>query len=334
MRAFVTKTASGVGSLAIEEKSKPGSLGPGQVRISMRAASVNYRDTLVVSGAFGVPPQGIIPCSDGAGEVVEAAADVTRCRVGEAVALTFNPDWIGGPFRASGAAMGRGCHLAGTMQEEIVVNQSEVVRVPSHLTFEEGASFPCAAVTAWHALCGAAPLLPGMSVLLQGSGGVSLFALQFAKLFGAQVIVTTSSSDRCAKLRAMGADEAIDYKADADWHNTVRKLTNGEGVDLTIDIGGAETIERSMLATRVGGRVAPVGLLTGAPSRLPPRTSVDITPIRVGSRDDYEAMNRAVSLHKLRPVIDRALPFEQLPQALERLKSGQHMGKIVLTFPN
>lgn len=331
MKMFISPTAAGVDSLRIEQAPPPGPPGPGQIRIAMRAASINYRDTLVLSGAFGAPPQGIIPCSDGAGEIMQVAPDVTRFKVGDRVALTFNPDWIAGPFRASPAAMGRGAFLPGTMREEIVVHQSEAVLAPAHLSFEEAAAFPCAGVTAWHALCAAAPLLPGMSVLVQGGGGVSLFALQFAKLFGARVIAISSSPERCAKLKRFGADDVIDYRATPEWDKAARALTGGAGVDLAIDIGGAQTIERSVAATRLGGRLAPVGLLTGRPSASP-GLNVDVTPVRVGSRDDYEAMNRAVAFHQLKPVIDRSYPFEQLPRALHYLKSGEHMGKIVIGF--
>ncbi len=332
MKIVVSRTASGPDSLLIEEAPAPGPIGPGQIRIAMRAASVNYRDTLVLSGMFGIPEQGIIPCSDGAGEVIEAAADVTRFKLGDRVALIFNPDWIGGPFRPSAGAMGRGAIVPGTMREQIVVHQSEAVLAPAHLSFEEAAAFPCAGVTAWHALCAAAPLLPGMNVLLQGSGGVSLFALQFAKLFGARVIMTSSSAERCAKLKQLGADDVINYNTDTDWDKTVRGLTGGAGADLTIDIGGADTIQRSFAATRNGGRVAPVGLLTGRPSAVAAGPSADVTPIRVGSRDDYEAMNRAIGFHRSRPIIDTVYKFDELPQALGHLKSGKHMGKIVLSF--
>ncbi len=336
MKAFVSRTATGVDSLVIENLPAPGPLVSGQVRIAMRAASINYRDTQVLSGAYGLPgPQGLIPCSDGAGEIVEVAPDVLRFKLGDRVALTFNPDWIAGPFRASPSAMGRGSSgLPGTMQEEIVVHHSEAVALPPHLTFEEGAAYPCAGVTAWHALCAAAPLMPGMSVLLQGGGGVSLLALQFAKMFGARVIMTSSSPDRCAHLKAFGADDVVDYKAEPEWNKAVRDLTGGAGVDLTIDIGGAETVERSLASTRNGGRLALVGILTGWANAVSSlfTSGVDITPVKVGSRQNFEDMNRAVAFHRSRPVIAARYGFEQLPEALRHLKSGQHMGKIVIGF--
>jgi NADPH:quinone reductase-like Zn-dependent oxidoreductase len=335
VKAFVSHTADGIDSLAIEDVPAPGPLGPGQLRIAMRAASINYRDTMVVSGALGIPTRGLIPISDGAGEIIEVAPDVIRFKTGDRVALTVNPEWIAGAYRPSTAGMGRGSvAMPGVMREELIVHYSEAVLLPPHLSFEEGAAFPCAGVTAWHALCAAEPLLPGMSVLLQGGGGVSLFALQFAKLFGARVIMTSSSADRCARLKALGADEIVDYRADPEWNKAVRALTGGVGVDLTLDIGGAETTERSLASTRNGGRLALIGLITGWPNGGAGlfASGVDITPIKVGSRADFESMNRAVAFHRLRPVIDSRYPFEQLPAALHHLKSGKHMGKIVIGF--
>lgn len=335
MKTFVSRAPNGVDSLVIEDRPAPGPLGPGQIRIAMRAASLNYRDFLALSGAIGVRgPGGLIPCSDGAGEVIETAPDVWRVKVGDRVALIFNPDWIGGPWQATTGVLCRGSGLPGVMQEEMVVHHSEAVLLPAHLDFAEGAALPCAGVTAWHALCGATPLLPGMSVLLQGGGGVSVFALQFAKLFGARVIMTSSSPERCARLRSLGADATIDYRAEPAWDKAVRELTGGHGVDLTVEVGGAATVDRSVAATRRGGRVALVGLLTGVPGAVSSLFSagVNVSPVMVGSRDDFEAMNRAIDFHTLRPVIDSRYPFEQLPDALRHLETGRHMGKIVISF--
>jgi NADPH:quinone reductase-like Zn-dependent oxidoreductase len=335
MKVFISGTAKGIESLEIQEAADPGAIGPGQVRITMRAASINNRDLMAVSGALGTPgSEGLIPCSDGAGEVTEVASDVSQIKVGDRVALTFDPAWIGGPFRASGGPFGRGNARAGVMREEIVVHHSEAVVLPAHLSFEEGACFPCAGVTAWHALCGPSPLYPGMSVLLQGGGGVSVFALQFAALFGARIIMLSSGPERCAQLSELGADETINYRTEPDWNKAVRALTNGQGVDLTIDIGGADTVERSLASTRNGGRLALVGLLGGWPSLTSSllTAGVDITPIKVGSRTDFEAMNRAVAFHQLRPIIARRYRFEQLPEALRYLQTGRQLGKIVIGF--
>ncbi len=336
MKAFLTRTAGGIDDLTLENIPEPGALCSGQIRIAMRAASLNYRDLMAVTGAFGSPgEQGLIPCSDGTGEVVETGPDVTRVRTGDRVALTFNPDWIGGPWRASAAAMGRGGPLMqGVMREQIVVHASEVVTLPPQLDFDEGAALPCAGVTAWHALCGPAPLFPGMTVLLQGTGGVSTLGIQFAKLFGARVIATTSTPERQRLLERLGADATINYREKPAWDERVRELTGGEGVDLCVEIGGAETVDRSLAATRTGGRVALVGLLSGWPNAVSSMFSsgVDITPIKVGSRDDFERMLRAMALHDVHPLIDSRFTFDQLPDALRHLESKGHTGKIVLNF--
>jgi NADPH:quinone reductase-like Zn-dependent oxidoreductase len=336
MRIAVARETGSIDNIRIEEVPAPGPIGPGQIRIAMRAASVNYRDLLWTQGTFGpAGPDGLIPCCDGAGEVVEVAPDVTRVKPGDRVALTVNPDWIGGRFQMTASAGGRGSlAVPGTMQDEIVTHESQAVLLPDHLSFEEGASLPCAGVTAWHALCGPAVLLPGMTVLTQGAGGVSLFALQFAKLFGARVIITSSSPERCARLKAMGADDVIDYKANPDWDQAVRDLTGGLGVDLTLDIGGAETIDRSLSATRLGGRVALIGLISGWPNSANRlfSSACDITPIKVGSRQDHEDMHRAIGFHRLRPQISATYGFAQIAEALHALARGQHFGKIVLKF--
>jgi NADPH:quinone reductase-like Zn-dependent oxidoreductase len=336
MRAFVSRDGGGIEDLVETEIAGPGPLGRGEVRVRLRAASLNYRDILTLGGQVGRKlPAGFIPCSDGAGEVVECAGDVMTFRPGDRVVMTFNPDWIAGPWQATPGAMGRGSGiLPGVMRDEMVVQHSELVRLPAHFDYRDGAALPCAAVTAWHSLCGAGPLYPGMTVLLQGAGGVSVFALQLAKLCGARVIVTSSSAERCARLQALGADETIDYRETEAWDTAVRDLTGGTGVDVAVDVGGAETIEKTLKATRAGGRVAMVGLLTG-----PPRiagsmvaASVEIQPIRVGSRADLEAVVRAMAFHDIRPVIDRTFAFSQLPEALRTLSEGRHFGKIAIGF--
>jgi len=333
VRAFVLGEKPGIDMLALERLPSPAALGPGQVRVAMRAASLNYRDLLNICGPARRLPK-LIPCSDGAGEVIETAPDVWRVKKGDRVALTFNPDWLGGEWRPSIGASGRGGAIQGVMCDEVVVQQHEAVLLPSHLSFEEGATLPCAAVTAWNALCGEAPLLPGMSVLLQGGGGVSVFALQFARLFGARTIMLSSSAERCAQLKALGADETIDYSATPDWEKQVRVLTGGQGVDLTVEVGGAKTVDRAFAATRMGGRLALVGLLSGVPNVTSSMfaAGVTITPIRVGSRDDFEALNRAIAFHGLHPVIDRRFVFEHFPEALRHLQSGTQLGKIVIHF--
>lgn len=333
MKAFVTCSSDGIDGLELRDVPIPGALQAGQVRIAVRAVSLNYRDLLVLSGGLGpIAADGFIPCSDAAGEVIEVGPDNPRINVGDRVALTFLPDWMGGPWSDSVVPMSRGYPLPGVMCEQLVVHHSEAVVVPDHLSYEQAATLPCAAVTAWYALCGAAPLLPGMSVLLQGGGGVSVFALQFAKLFGARVIMTSSSDERCQRLRALGADELINYRETPEWAPRVRELTGGRGADLTVDVGGAQTIEQSLTATSRAGRVALVGLLSGWPNQVNNLFSagVALSPIRVGSREDFNVMNRAIDFHRLQPQIDGVFDFDELPTALRRLESGRHFGKIVL----
>jgi NADPH:quinone reductase-like Zn-dependent oxidoreductase len=333
MRAYIARSLSGIDALRIEDRPVPPPLCCGQIRVALRAASVNYRDLLVLSGALGPVTDALIPCSDGAGEIVEAAPDVWRVKVGDRVALTFNPDWIAGEWRPSPSPSGRGAALPGVMRDEMVVGQHEAVVLPDHLTYEEGATLPCAAVTAWHAICGAAPLMPGMSVLVQGGGGVSVFALQFAKLFGARVIAISSSPERCARLRELGADETIDYHRNPEWQTVVRALTGGLGVDLTVDIGGAQTVEKSLASTRIGGRVTLVGLLTGLPKLGGVfMAGVEVSSAKVGSRADLEAIVRAMAFHRTRPVIDRVFGFDELPGALRALSGGKQLGKIAISF--
>ena len=335
MKACITPTGDGIASLEYRTLPDPGPVTAGQVKVAIRAASLNYRDMLVLSGALGKPgPEGLIMCSDGAGEVIEVAPDVARFKIGDRVAMTFIPDWIGGPFRTVKKPFSLGHPLQGVMREQMVVHESELVHLPPHLSFAAGATLPCAAVTAWRALCGDAPLYPGMSVLLQGGGGVSVFAIQFAKLFGARVIVTSSSDERCARLRALGADEAINYKTTAEWQAEVRALTDDEGVDLAIDLGGAGTVDRSVQALKKGGRLALVGLLDGWPQAINGlfAARAEVTPVSVGSRDDFELMNRAIDFHKLEPVIDRSFGFDELPEALRYLETGKQFGKIVISF--
>ncbi len=335
MKVFRTHALTGIDSLQLEQVPAPGPLASGQVRVAMRAASLNYRDLLALSGKLRAPEGGLIALSDGAGEITEVAPDVTHVQVGERVALTFNAGWIGGDWRPDAAHLTtRCCPLQGVMQEEMVVHHSEVVTLPSHLSFAEGACLPCAGVTAWHALCAARPLQPGMNVLLQGAGGVSTLGLQFAKAFGARVIMISSSDERCERLKSLGADECINYRDEPEWQNRVRELTGGQGVDLSIDLGGAATIDRTLGATAMGGRMALVGLLGGWPDKLSSifSASVDITPVRVGSRDDFEAMNRAIAYHRIQTVIDSRYGFEELPQALQHLASGRQFGKIVIEF--
>ena len=305
----------------------------GQVLVRLRAASLNYRDQLILKGAYRdwTKPH-VVLGSDGAGEVVEVGADVWRVQAGDRVALTFHPHWYGGAYTHSPAFLGRGGSVDGTLAEYACVSEHELVRLPSHLSFEEGATLPCAGVTAWSALCAHAVLLPGQSVLIQGSGGVAVFALQFARLFSARVIALSSSDDKLAVLATLGAQELINYRKTPNWHEAVLQLTRGEGVDVVVELGGADTFAKSVHATAQGGRISMVGLLTGLPQVGGEvfMRGLSLHTIRVGSREHFEQMNRAMAVSQLHPVIDKVFEFGQAPAALQRLEGGTHIGKIVV----
>jgi len=333
MKAYVLEGLTGIGALTPVQRAVPVMRGPDDVRVRIVAASLNARDLAVAAGAFAaMTAPDLIPLSDGAGEVVDCGPGVWRVRPGDRVALTFNPDWIGGAWEPSPGALGRGGGIQGVLCEEVVIDQRELVRLPDHLSFEEGACLPCAGVTAWTALRDVAPLLPGETVLIQGTGGVSRLALMFAKVAGARVIGIASSAEKAALMTADGADHVIDRIHETDWDQAAVEASKG-GVDLVIDVGGAATQARSVGALRQGGRLAIVGMMTGLPAgdggagfMKGARQSV----IRVGSRQDFEAMLRCIDLHRLRPPIDRVFPFDQAREALAYLASAAHAGKVVI----
>jgi len=333
MQAWVVKSYSALDGLEQRTLPPPAAPGAGQVLVRLRAASLNHRELLLLKGVYAQwCKPGFILGSDGAGEVAEIGAGVWRVKPGDRVALTFHPHWFGGAYQPSPAFLGRGGSVDGVLADYACVSENELVHLPSHLSFEEGASLPCAALTAWSALCAHAPLLPGQSVLVQGSGGVSVFALQFAKLFGARVIATSSSNEKLAVLGKLGADELINYRDTPRWSDEVLRVTNGAGVDVVVEVGGAGTFAQSVAATAQCGRISMVGLLSGVPdvgSDVFMR-GLTLHTIRVGSREHFEQMNQAIAVNKLRPVIDRVFEFDVVPDALRRLEGGQHLGKIVI----
>ncbi len=326
----------GIDNLTLTERDMPG-VGPNDVLVRLRAVSLNYRDLMVVKGTYN--PRMRLPAtpfSDGAGEVAAVGDAVTRWKVGDRVMPIFVQEWIEGEVSEEKrrTALGAGPRWDGVLREYAVFGQHSLVRVPEHLSFEEAATLPCSAVTAWNALSVSGRLTAGDSVLTLGTGGVSIFALQFAKMFGARVIATSSSEEKLAKLKALGADEVINYRTREDWDTAVLDLTGKNGVDHVVEVGGAGTLGKSIKAVRIGGHVALIGALTGAASFDPISVfmkAIKLQGIFVGSRQMFEDMARAVTVNKLRPVIDRVFGFDEAGAALKHMESGSHFGKIVVT---
>lgn len=334
MKAYEIKDGFGLDNLTLVERDVP-TPGPGQVLVRVRACSLNYRDYRMVQGQYNPrQPLPLVPLSDGAGEVAALGPGVSRVRLGERVMACFAPRWLGGAPDRERLRTTLGGPLPGMLTEYALCEEPGLVVIPEHLSFEEAATLPCAAVTAWAALTKYRPLRAGETLLVQGTGGVSMFALQFGKLLGATVIVTSSSDAKLARARALGAEHGINYRQQPDWHKTARALTGGVGVDHLVEVGGADTLQQSIDALRIGGFIAVIGVLAGtaAPVNVLPilMSSLTVQGITVGSRDDFEAMNRAISAHHLRPVVDRVFPFAQTRAAFELLAQGGHFGKIVI----
>jgi NADPH:quinone reductase-like Zn-dependent oxidoreductase len=333
MKLYEIRETKGADSLIPIEREVP-KPGVGEVLVRVHAVSLNYRDLLIVQGRYmrGLKLP-LVPMSDGAGEVVDTGAGVTRVGRGARVAGIFMQNWLSGEVSPYSARSALGGSIDGMLAEYVVLHQDGVVHIPAHLSYEEAAALPCAAVTAWNALT-SWMLKPGISILVQGTGGVSIFALQLAKLSGARVLVTSSSDEKLRKAADMGAAALINYRTTPEWDQKVMELTNGIGVDHIIEVGGPGTLARSMNAVRVGGRISVIGLLTGAEGTVNPMPilgkQIQVQGIFVGSRDMFEAMNRAITLHQLRPIVDRVFPFEEAPKALQYLESGQHFGKVVI----
>jgi NADPH:quinone reductase-like Zn-dependent oxidoreductase len=334
MRAWEIQNRFGLDALTLVERDDPGP-GPGQVRIRVRAASLNYRDLLTVEGAYNPKqPLPLVPLSDGAGEVDAVDPGVTRVKVGDRVAGAFNQAWVSGPPRRDHVRSSLGGPLDGLLAEQVVLDAEGVVPLPAHLSFEEGACLPCAAVTAWNALVEQGGLAAGQTVLVLGTGGVALFALQLARALGARVIVTSSSDAKLERVRQLGATDTVNYRSTPEWDRRVKELTDGVGVDHVLELGGAETLPRSLRAVRVGGQVSLVGSLSGLEATLNLALvfmrGVRLQGILVGSRSTFEAMNEVIARDHLRPVIDRVFPFEEAPEAFAHLKAQTHFGKLVV----
>jgi NADPH:quinone reductase-like Zn-dependent oxidoreductase len=333
MKAYELRGGFGVDSLTLIERPEP-KPGAGQVLVEMRAWSLNYRDLMVVKGTYQPDLRlPFTPLSDGVGEVVAVGEGVSRVKPGDRVAGIFMQKWIDGEPTREKLESALGGAIPGVAAEYVALDAEGVVPVPAHLTDEEGATLPCAAVTAWHSLVTEGELKPGDTVLTQGTGGVSIFALQFARLSGGRVIATSSSDAKLARALELGATDGINYKTIPAWGDRVRELTGGIGVDHVVEVGGAGTLGESLRAVRLGGRIGLIGVLTGA-GKVDPlpilRKNVRVQGIFVGSRAMFEAMNRAIALHRLRPVVDRVFPFGELREALRYMERGGHFGKIAL----
>ena len=333
MRAVQVQGGFGIEALVITDQPDPPPRA-GQAIVRVRAVSLNYRDLVVVKGLYSRKlPLPLTICSDCAGEVISVGAGVTRVAPGDRVAALFMPGWIDGEVNEAKAKTALGAAAPGVLAEQVAFDEEALVKIPGHLSFEEAATLPCAALTAWHALAVKGRVKSGDTVLVLGSGGVSIFALQFAQLAGARVIATSSSDQKLARLRELGAAETVNYRATPEWDEAVRKMTGG-GVDHVVEVGGAGTMSRSLRAVRMGGRISLIGSLSGGAGEvnlmLCLMKSVTIQGIFVGSREMFESMNRAITMHRLFPVIDRVFPMEDARAALRHMESGAHFGKICI----
>lgn len=308
--------------------------GPHEVLIRVRAASLNYRDHMIVTGRYFTPvSRPTIPLSDGAGEVAAVGPGVTRFQKGDRVAGTFFQVWFDGPPSRRHPALG--IPLDGALAEYLCLHEDGVVAIPPRLSFEEAATLPCAGVTAWNALMVAGkPLKAGDTVLCLGTGGVSILAMQIAAAAGARAIVTSSSEEKLRKAKQLGASDGINYKTHPEWQKEVARLTNGRGVDHVIEIGGAGTLDRSFEAVGFGGKIALIGFLAGAAANLNPvglmLKSGSLHGIGVGSTAMFEALNRAIEINGLKPVVDKVFEFDKAPDAFRCLASGDFVGKVVI----
>jgi NADPH:quinone reductase-like Zn-dependent oxidoreductase len=336
MKAYHIDRFGSVGGI-VRRSSEDPRPGLKEVLMRVRASSLNYRDLMVLKGGGRGPTKiGVVPLSDGAGEIAAIGEGVTRFKIGDRIAGCFHPRWFGGPIKPDYLTDRLGANLDGVLAEYAVFNEEAVVLLPSHLSFEEAATLPCAAVTAWVALTGHRRVTAGDTVLIQGSGGVAVFALQFARVLGARVIATTSTAGKAERLKALGASDVINYAETPDWDAKVRELTDGRGVDCIVEIGGPGTIAMSLTALAVGGHVSLIGASlsssgTGLDPLLLTGRGITLGSISVGSRADFEAMNRAIAMHRLRPVIDRTFPFAEAKAAYRHFEGRSHFGKVVIT---
>jgi NADPH:quinone reductase-like Zn-dependent oxidoreductase len=306
-----------------------------QVLVKVRACSLNFRDLGIVRGTYRMPVrENVIPLSDGAGEVIEVGPGVTRAKVGDRVAGCFFQRWFGGeaPPDVQASALGGG--IDGMLAEYAVLEEDGIVKIPQHLSLEEGATLPCAGVTIWNAMIEHAKLVAGQTVLLQGTGGVSIFGLQLARAMGIQVIITSSSDIKLARAKTLGANYGINYKVIPDWEKAAMEFTGGRGVDHVVEVGGSATLARSFGAIHVGGKISMIGGLSGPATELNPgmilARRANVQGISVGSTQMFAAMTRAIEASAIKPIVDRVFAFQEAPAAYRHMASGAHFGKIVI----
>ena len=324
--------AFGIDKLSLDEVPAP-QPGPGQVVLAVHAVSLNYRDLLTVKGTYNPKLQPHrIPCSDGAGTIAAIGQGVTRVAVGDRVAGIFFQHWLDGDPAADKFKGALGGDIDGTLAEYILLKEAGLVRIPDYLSFEEAATLPCTGVTAWNAL-GRANLKPDSTILIQGTGGVSVFALQFAKLRGLRVLGISSSEAKLQRACSLGLDKGLDYGETSEWDRWVLEQTNGQGVDLVVEVGGVGTLPRSLRAVKMGGVIAQIGVLSGPADPIPIplilHKQIRIEGIYVGSRHDFEEMNKAIAAAELHPVF-AARPWTEAREAFREMESATHFGKLVL----
>ena len=336
MKAYELHPETDFEALKLVDRPAPGALGAHDVRVRVRAVSLNYRDLVMAKNTKSGKARDArrIPVSDGAGEVLEVGASVTRLRVGDRVTAAFFPTWLDGGLKEEHHANALGGSLDGMLSEQVVLKDSAWLEIPSFYSFEQAATLPCAGLTAWHALFEAAALKPGDRLLLQGTGGVSLFALQLARAAGATVIATSSSPAKRARLEQLGAERTIDYRETPEWGDAAKAATGGRGVDLVVEVGGAGTFDQSVKALRFGGTMSILGILAGTQDAINTHAifhkNLRVHGVYVGSVALFETFIRALEASKVEPIIDRVFPFAEARAAYEHLASGQHFGKVVI----
>lgn len=326
----------GIDALSLVEKETP-SPAAGQVLVRVHALSLNYRDLMVVQGLYNPKlktPR--VPCSDGAGEVIAVGNGVTQWKPGDRVAGIFMQNWFDGAPDSRKVKGALGGDIDGMAATEVVLPENGLVRIPEHLNYDEASTLPCAALTAWNALFTASETQPGNTVLIQGTGGVSVFALQLAKLAGARVIGISSSDEKLERAKELGLDAGLNYRTTPDWEKWALDQSGGEGVDLVVEVGGSGTLPRAIKAARPWGVVAQIGVLSGAGEAVDVRPilsrQIYIHGVYVGSRANFVAMNKSIAHSQLKPVIDRVFPFADFPSALRHMESASHFGKIVVAI--